>query len=59
MTPIFDIFPRARKRLKISPAETARIVRLMVTLAPSKSWGIQVMIVCIFTQDPPFFFYNA
>jgi hypothetical protein len=41
ITVIFDIFPRAMKRLSNNPAETARMVRDMVILAPERRMGIQ------------------
>ena len=40
----FDIFPKAMKKLRINPAETASIVREMVILAPERRIGIQEII---------------
>jgi hypothetical protein len=45
MMGFLDIFPSAMNRLKISPAQTARPVSDTVTLAPKRSWGIQMTII--------------
>jgi hypothetical protein len=44
---LFDIFPRATKRLKINPAETAMIVKDIVILAPYRRDGIHEIILRI------------
>jgi len=40
-----DIFPNARKRLNASPVDTDTMVRVMVTLAPSRSGGSHLIIL--------------
>jgi len=44
-TPIFDIFPRAIKRLNTRPADMAQIVGNMVILAPLRRAGIHETIL--------------
>jgi hypothetical protein len=46
ITSRLDIFPRARKMLKNTPADTEVIVSPMVILAPLNSGGIQDRILC-------------
>jgi hypothetical protein len=42
---ILDIFPRARKKLKISPADTDSMVKPIVIREPDKSLGTQLIIL--------------
>jgi hypothetical protein len=47
---ILDIFPRARKKLTINPAETDRRVKLIVTREPDNSFGIQLAILLMVSE---------